>query len=327
MLRSDFCDCSDAYIMVKGIITVRKGLNNDANNNAYDKKLALKNNAPFISCISKIKGELIENAEDLDIVIPMYNLREYMKIYRKTTGSLFNYYRDEPNSGTDGGGVNVISYSIKGPASLDYKTSITGKLEGDDVEKHVEIAVPLKYLGNFWRNLDMPLINCEVSLTLSWSKYCVLTSKATRNAPKPQLNTPVVDINNLINTTFTIIDCTLHVPVVTLSENEENNLLNQLKSGFKRTLRWNKYMSQISNQTKNNNLNYLIDLTLSKVNRLFVLSFTNEDDITSFSKYYTPTVEIKDYNVMIDEKRFFEMPVKNKEETYEKIIEMSKNSN
>ena len=86
-------------------------------------------------------------------------------------------------------------------------------------------------------------------------------------------------------------------------------------------------MSQMSNQTKNNNLNYLIDPTFSKVQRLFVLSFPNEDDRTSFSKYYMPIVEIKDYNVIIDEKTFFEMPIGNKEETYEKIIEMSKNSN
>ena len=92
MLRSDLCDYSDAYILVKGKITVTKGRNNDDNNNAYDKKLSLKNNAPFISCISKINGELIENAEYLDIVMPMYNLLEHGKNYRKTTGSLFNYY-------------------------------------------------------------------------------------------------------------------------------------------------------------------------------------------------------------------------------------------
>ena len=77
MLRSDLCDYSDAYILVKGTITVTKGFNNDANNNAYDGKLAFKNNAPFISCISKINGELVENAEDLDIVMPMYNLLEH----------------------------------------------------------------------------------------------------------------------------------------------------------------------------------------------------------------------------------------------------------
>ena len=83
----------------------------------------------------------------------------------------------------------------------------------------------------------------------------------------------------------------------------------------------------MSNQTKNNNLNYLIDPTFTNVNRLFVLSFENEDDRTSFSKYYVPKVEIKDFNALIDGKPFFEIPVKNKEEAYEAITEMSKNNN
>ena len=81
----------------------------------------------------------------------------------------------------------------------------------------------------------------------------------------------------------------------------------------------------MSNQTKNNNLNYLIDPTFTNVNRLFVLSYKNEDDRTSFSKYCVPSVEIKDFNVLIDGKPFFEIPVKNKEEAYEQIIEMNKN--
>ena len=172
MLRSDLCDYSNAYTLVKGKNTVTKNTDGNAaaiaaNNNAYDKKLSLKNNAPFISCISKVHGELIENAEDLDIAMPMYNLFEYSKNYRKTTGSFFNYYRDEPNSGTLGNDDNEINYSIKNSKSFEYKTKITGELEGNDVEKNVEIAILLKYLSNFWRNLDMPLINCEISLTLS----------------------------------------------------------------------------------------------------------------------------------------------------------------
>ena len=102
--------------------------------------------------------------------------------------------------------------------------------------------------------------------------------------------------------------------------------LEQLKSGFKRTIKWNKYRSEMTNQTKTNHLNYLIDPTFTKVNRLFVLSFQNEEDRTSFSKYYVPKVEIKDFNVLIDGKGFFDVPVKNKEEAYEKIISISKNN-
>ena len=161
MLRSDLCDYSDACIVVKGTITVT-----DPNNANYDKKLAFKNNAPFTSCISKINNTLIDNAEDLDIVMPMYNLLEYSKNYRKTTGNFWNYYRDEPNSGL-GGDNNNVNYSIKDSKSFDYKTSITGKLEGNNTEKEVEIVVPLKYLSNFWRTLNMPLINCKINLILT----------------------------------------------------------------------------------------------------------------------------------------------------------------
>ena len=107
MLRSDLCDYSDAYIVVKGTITVT-----DPNSANYDEKLAFKINAPFTSCILKINNPLIDNAEDLNIVMPMYNLLEYSKNYRKTTGSLWNYYRDEPNSGK-GGENNNVNYSIK----------------------------------------------------------------------------------------------------------------------------------------------------------------------------------------------------------------------
>ena len=110
-----------------------------------------------------------------------------------------------------------------------------------------------------------------------------------------------------------------------MSAENDNILLEQLKAGFKRAIKWNKYRLEMSNQTKNNNLNYLIDPAFTNVNRLFVLTFENGDDRTSFSKYYVPQIEIKYFNVLIDGKPFFEIPVKNKEEAHEAIIEMSKN--
>ena len=117
-------------------------------NDAYKKELAFKNNAPFVSCISKINKTLIVNAEYLDFVMPMYNLLEYSKNYSRTTGSLSIYYTDEPNR--DAGGENSnINYSINSLKSFDYKTSITGKLEGINTSKEVEIVVPLKHLSNF----------------------------------------------------------------------------------------------------------------------------------------------------------------------------------
>ena len=93
MLRSDLCDYSDAYIVVKGTITVT-----DPDNAKRNKSVAFKNNAPFINCISKINGVQIDNAEDFDVVMPMHNLLEYSKNYKNTTGSLWNYYRDEPSN-------------------------------------------------------------------------------------------------------------------------------------------------------------------------------------------------------------------------------------
>ena len=169
MLTSDLSDFNDAYIVVKGTITVAKKLftaddleapnNSEANANATntaidiafgEKKLVFKNNAPFINCISKINGVQIDNAEDLDVVMPMYNLLEYSKNYRKTTGSLWNYYRDEPNSDTDD---NEIKYSIINSKSFDYKANFIGSVTHNNITKNdVKILVPLKYLRNFWRS-------------------------------------------------------------------------------------------------------------------------------------------------------------------------------
>ena len=185
--------------------------------------------------------------------------------------------------------------------------------------------MPLKHLSNSCKTLDIPLINCEINLILTWREKCVIASKATRDA-EPDADPAVAAVYNPINKTFKIAGTKLYVAVVTLSMEDDNKLLEQLKAGFKRTIKWKKYRSEISNQVKTNNLNYLIDSTFNKVNRLFNLSFENEDDGTSFSKYYTPSVEIKDFNILIDGKTFFHVLIKNKQETYEKTIEMSKNN-
>ena len=132
-------------------------------------------------------------------------------------------------------------------------------------------------------------------------------------------------INAPTNAAFQIKDTKLYVPVVTLSIEDDNNFLEQLKSWFKRTIKWNKCRSEMTNQTKTNSLNYIINPTFTKVNRLFIFSFENEEHRASFSKYYTLKVEIKDFNVLIDGKSFFDVLVKNKEKASEKIIEISKN--
>ena len=318
MLRSDLCDFSDAYIVVKGDITLTK-TNGRGIIDIRNRFLASKNNTPFTNCISKINNALIDNTEDLHVVMPMYNLFEYSKNYSKTTGSLRNYYKDEPN---DFPANNYDVNPITNSESFKYKCSITGKTsnanqeDGEDTEpgnkktqKNLEIVAPLKHLSNFWRTLDMPLINCEVSLTLPWSENCVLTditTHAARNA-NPNADPPVKArerIDAPTNATFQMTDTNLYVPLVTLSTKDDKNFLEQLKSGFKRIIKWNKYRLEMTNQTKANNLNYLIDPTFNKANRLFVLSFKNKEDRTSFSKYYTAKVEIKDFNLLIDGKSF-----------------------
>ena len=298
---------------------------NPNNHASFNKKFIFKNNAPFISCISKINVKLVENAEDLDVIIPMYNLLEYSKNYQKTSGSLFSYYRDEPKSLLHGEHITVF---IECSDSFDYKSDLNPNLDnvvdGKNNKTDVGIAVPLKHLGNFWRNLNIPLIDFEISLDLSWGDKCVLVGRAYREARAATATTAALPpINSPTDVTFKITDGKLYVPVVTLSTENENKLFEMLKSGFKRTEKWNKYMSYISNQAKNNNLNYLIDPIIEKVNRLFILSFENEDDRTSYYKYYVPNVEIKNYNVLIDGNPFFELPVKNIEETYEKILQIS----
>ena len=189
MLRSDLCDYSDARILVKGIITVTApGVNNNANNirDKRNRPLILKNNAPFVSCITSINGELFEDAVDLYIVMPIYNLLEYSKNYRKTIGSLYNYYRDELSDDADDN--NFDNIKIVNSNIFKYKNKIIGNTYDVDARipnpdgagqidnpiynvnkngtQEVELTIPLKYLGNFWRALNIPLISCEASLEL-----------------------------------------------------------------------------------------------------------------------------------------------------------------
>ena len=143
----------------------------------------------------------------------------------------------------------------------------------------------------------MALINCEVNLLLTWSKDCVITNST--DAGK-----------------FAITETKLYVPVVTLSTQDNAKLLQQLKSGFKRTINWNKYQSSIKTSAQNRYFNHLVDPSFQGVNRIFVLPFENENDRTSHSTYYLPKVEIKDHNVMIDDKNFFDQPINSNIKTY-----------
>ena len=225
--------------------------------------------------------------------MPMYNLLEYSKNYRKSTESLWNYYRDEPS--------NPLSSNSE---SFKYKTSITGNTynigdgeEGYDANKvgknETEVVIPLKYLSNFWRTLNIPLINCEIELILTWSKNCALADMTVRAAGNNNDPPAIVAPTGL---EFQITNTKLNVPVVTLSKENDKKLLEQLKSEFKRVIKWSKYRSQMTIQS--NNLNYLVDPTFIKVNRLFVflLERIEENNVKkdvrdSFSCFYVPIVK------------------------------------
>ena len=290
MLKSSLCDYSDAYILFKGTITIT-GAGADAaarQADERDKGVALKNCTPFTNCISEINNTQVGNTKDIDIVMPMYNLIKYSDNDAKTTGSLWQYFRDEPDD------------NIEDSVSFKSKIKITGKTPNDDNEKDVKIIVPLKYLSNFWRTLEMPLINCEVNLILTWSSACVITNSTGAG-------------------TFEITDTKLYVPVVTLSTQENTKLLQQLKSGFRRVINWNKYLSKPESFRRNANLNYLVEPSFQGINRFFVLAFECDTQRTSHSGCYLPNVEIKDCNIMINGENFFDQPIKNNKVTHENI--------
>ena len=298
MLKSSLCDYSDACILVKGTISVNDTAAGDAINN-NNRKVIFKNCAPFTNCISEINNTQIDNAKDIDIVMPMYNLIEYSDNYGKTTGSLWQYCKDVPARNNN----EIVVFTANNLTdSFNFKAKITGQT-GDDGTKDVETMVPLKYLSNFWRTLEMPLINCEVNLILTWSSTCVIDSTGDANQ----------------TATFAVTDTKLYVPVVTLLTQENTKFLQQLKSGFKRVINWDKYLSKPELLAQNPNLNHLIEPSFQGVNRLFVLAFENDNHRSSTRRYNLPTVEIKDYNIMINGENFFDQPIKNNKVTYENI--------
>ena len=273
---SDLCDFSEAYILVEGTVTAMNTADPPVANNAAE--VAFKNCAPFTSCISEINNTQIDNAKDLDITMPMYNVLEYSKNYAEDTGSLYNFKRDV------GGAV---------AGGIDDRVVGTTNAQGTLATK---IVVPLKYLSNFWRTLEMPLINTEINLMLTWSANCVLglANNGTR--------------------TFAITKTRLYVPVVTLSASDNSKFLQQLKSGFKRSVFWNEYLTKQDNVVAaNRNYDFLIDPSFQGPNRLFVLPFSlpaaGTADPRLGTGYYLPSENVTHYNVLINGKTFLDKPI------------------
>ena len=167
VLKPNLCDYAEAYILVNG--TIRAA---EANANT---RLALKNCAPFTKCNLEINAEHVDTAENLDITMPMYNLIEYSDNYQDSSATLYQYKRDEPPEDNA-----IDNLTTDNSSSFKYKVKLLGNPVPDDniAKRNVKVVVPLKYLSNFFRSLEMPLINCKIKLNLTWKKECVLSNQA-----------------------------------------------------------------------------------------------------------------------------------------------------
>ena len=209
MLRSSLCDYSDAYILFEGTVTAANSAAAEAAVNNANRNVIFKNCAPFISCISRINNTEIYDAKYLDLVMPMYNLIEYNDKYSKTSGILWQYCRDVPALNDDGEFTDFTEANAT-TEPFNHKVKLIGQT-GNNGTKNVEIMVPLKYLSNFLRTLEMPLIDCEITLDLHWYENCV-----------------IVAANVLARaTTFSVTDTKLYVLGVTLSTQDNTKLLEQ----------------------------------------------------------------------------------------------------
>ena len=200
VLKPNLCDYAKAYILVDGTIRGTGGNNNT--------RLALKNCAPFITCNLEVNDEHVDTAKNLDIVMPMYNLIESSDNYQDSSATLYQYKRDEPPEDND--------LTANNSSSFKYKISLLGdrNVVGSIVRLNVKVVVPLKYLSNFFKSLEIPLINCKIKLNLTWKRECELST----------------DVGDAV---FTINDTKMYVPVVTLPKKIIKILLNNKIKDFK----------------------------------------------------------------------------------------------
>ena len=259
-------------------------------------------------CTTHINDEHVETAEDLDIIMPMYNLWQF-----KRDESPMNNAR------------NPLNVALDNSSTFKYRASLLGKATTaagrDRSLNDVKIVVPLKYLSNFFRSLEMPLINCKIHVELNWTKDCVMYGHNTYADG---------DNDNNRVTTFKITSTKLHVPVVTLSTKDNENLAKQLNEAFKRPVYWNEYKSEIETKEADNNLTrFSHDASFQEVNRLFVLAFNdttqnvagnpmnnivNRVQRDSHRKYFLPRIDITNYN-----RNFYDQPINDQIRKYGEI--------
>ena len=273
-------------------------------------RLALKNCAPFTECNLEINDEHVNTAENLDITMPMYTLIEYSDNYQDSSATLYQYKRDEPPEDDA-----VADLTADNSDSFKYKIKLLGnvtEVAGNAAglrRLNVKVVVPLKYLSNFFRSLEMPLINCKIKLNLTWKKECVLSTGAGEAV-------------------FIINDTKLSVPVVTLSKEDTKDFIEQQNKGFQRSIYWNEYKTKEINATVDNNnpansVRYInLDPSFQGVNRLFVMAYNSANGQPTRNgqiRYYLPRIDSNKYNVIIDGRNFYDNPIENNIEKYREL--------
>ena len=303
IIKSNLCDYSDTYILVIGDITAIGGSANT--------KVAFKNCAPFRKRVTHINDQHVDNADDLDIVMPIYNLNEYSNNYSDTSGSLWQFKRYEQNMNNK----NPVNVNTADSSSFKYKSSFieTSTAVGDNIVfKNVKIDVPLKYLSNFWRSLKLPLINCKINLELNWNKDCVM---------------PTND-----EATFKITNTKLYLPIVTLSSKDNAKLVKLLEDGFERPAYWNEYQTKIKTKDLDNDnpIRLLFDSSFQGIKRLFVLAFNNTTATIPDNKINNTVNKVERNNhrkyflpKVIDGRNFYDQLINDMIKQYDGIIKIA----
>ena len=294
VLKPNLCDYAEAYILIDGTVRAAAA---DVNT-----RLALKNCAPFTKCNLEFNDENVDTAENLDITMPMYNLIEYSDNYQDSSTTLYQYKRDEPPESNA-----IADLTVDNSSSFKYKISLLGNpVVADNIARRsVKVVVPLKYLSNFFRSLEMPLINCKIKLNLTWKKECVLST----------------DDGNAV---FIINDTKMYVPVVTLSKEDNKDFTEQPNKGFQRSIYWNEYKTKEINENADANVFKYINLdpSFQGVNRLFVMAYSranNQPTRNGQQKYYLPGIDLEKYNIIIDGRSFYDNPIESDIEKYREL--------
>ena len=298
VLKPNLYNYAEAYILVDGTIRATNAVNAT--------RLALKNCAPFTKCNLEINDEHVDTAENLDIVMPMYNLIEYSDNYQDSSATLYQYKRVEPPEDDA-----VADLTADNSSSFKYKIKLLGNVtevvgNAAGVRRlNVKIVVPLKYLSNFFRSLEMPLINCKIKLNLTWKKECVLST-------------------GVGEAVFIINDTKLYVPVVTLSKEDNKDFIEQQNKGFQRSIYWNEYKTKEINENADANVFKYINLdpSFQGVNRLFVMAYNSANGQPTRNgqqKYYLPRIDLEKYNVIIDGRNFYDNPIESDTEKYREL--------